>query len=62
MQLKETLKPWVSVNTEKNFSSDSSRCQTLILDVNTGRKMYHWKVILAYVLKIGVRILKLWSV
>lgn len=46
LQLKETLKPWVSVNFEKNFALDSSGFQTLILGVNTGGKMYHWKVIL----------------
>lgn len=46
LQLKETLKPRVNVNIEKNFFSDSSRSQALILGVNTGRKIRHWKVTL----------------
>lgn len=47
LQFKETPKPGVSVNSEKNFSSDSGRCQTLILGVNTAGRMYLWKVIFA---------------
>lgn len=46
LQFKETPKPGVSVNSEKNFSSDSGRCQTLILGVSLDR-MYLWKVIFA---------------
>lgn len=38
---KETLEPCIGVNIKKNFSSGNSACQTLILGVNTVRKMYH---------------------